>query len=297
MISSRSRRVWDWDAAELLGLPQADSLALIRQGLGRELGPDEEAAADEIWKAVDGNPLRIKQAAARAKERGQSLRDIARDLREGDPDSWFADLSSAALSVEERRMLTALILLRGSSLGAERLSEIAGSADASALLERLERLGLIESHSPRYSAHGLTVASPSFVVEEEEGPVLSRLLESLGAWAEERQTRPEALLEELPAVLVAIRLAARAGRWKDAIRLGRAVDAALAWSRRWDAWGSTLSLVLEAALRTEDPDTEAWALHQLGTLAASEATATRRSSRSATRRRSATSEATRTAQR
>jgi len=65
VFSSRARTVWDWDAYELAGLPLADSLALVRQELGRELEQDEKAAAEEIWQAVGGNRGEGTRTAAR----------------------------------------------------------------------------------------------------------------------------------------------------------------------------------------------------------------------------------------
>ena len=51
------------------------------------------------------------------------------------------------------------------------------------------------------------------------------------------------------------------------IALGRAIDGAFAWGRRWETWGAVLVTVLRAAREDADAGAEAWALHQLGTRA------------------------------
>jgi hypothetical protein len=54
-------------------------------------------------------------------------------------------------------------------------------------------------------------------------------------------------------------------RHEQTIRIGRAIDPALAYGQRWSDWEAVLLLVLDSARQIHDPEAEAWALHQLGT--------------------------------
>ena len=74
-------------------------------------------------------------------------------------------------------------------------------------------------------------------------------------------------MTEAPALLALMRWAVQAGRFRETIRLGRAIDHAFALCRRFGGWEQIVKLVHGAALSTGDRESEAWALHQLGTRA------------------------------
>jgi len=84
-------------------------------------------------------------------------------------------------------------------------------------------------------------------------------------WAEGQQQARDCLLEEADPILRALAWGAGAGRWAEVLRLGRAVEGALALGGRWSAWAQVQRWALQAAQALGERAAEAWALHQLGT--------------------------------
>ncbi len=151
------------------------------------------------------------------------------------------------------------------SLGVEHIEALAGYGSASAAVT-LESRHEARSHSPRYS---LTAGLSDAFDERELAPELDRALEHFISWGEDeaRAGRRDAVLRETAALVALLERAAAAGRSDDVVRLGLAIEGALAWGNRWQAWARVLELVLTAARETGDSPAEAAALHQLGTRA------------------------------
>lgn len=135
---------------------------------------------------------------------------------------------------------------------------------------------MIASASPRYRIAGalndLTESAPGSSSEPPEwsGPLdaeRDRALAYFTRWALAHRPQPARVLAEAPALLQLLRDAESSGRTRELIALGRAVDAAFAWGRRWEVWGALLTDVLDAAHTSGDLEAQAWARHQLGTRA------------------------------
>ena len=77
------------------------------------------------------------------------------------------------------------------------------------------------------------------------------------------------LVQQEGAVLAALRCAADAECWHEALRLIRHAEPAFATSARWGAWKVVLEHALAAGRETGDRSVEGWALHQLGVRALS----------------------------
>ena len=266
LLASTQRRLWgEGRSLALRGLPPDDALALLERELGRPLAAEEREQAAAICALLEGHPLRVLQAAALAREEGLSLAQVRERLTARAPSQALADQALEALPEPERRILAVLAALDGAPLSADHLAALAGLADAQAALERLQHFGLVQAHSPRYSLTGT-------LAEEvrrwwDVGRWAERALVHFVAWAERHRTAPDRLLAEAEPILVALRWGVAAGRWADVLRLGRAVEEALALGRRWGAWEQVLRWILQAARRQRDRAAEAWALHQLGTRA------------------------------
>jgi hypothetical protein len=171
----------------------------------------------------------------------------------------------ATRSEDEQRVLAALAVPMGASVGEEHLNELAGVADARPALESLQRRKLVQAHSPRYS---LTGSMDEALREEWDlTPWYERALVYFATWAEEQRHAPDRVLEEADAILGVLQRSAQEGRWVGTVRLGRVVEGPLAVRGHWGAWAETLERELEAARQLGDRAAKAWSLHQSGTRA------------------------------
>ena len=269
VVASREHVLWDGPALALAGLPQHDAVAVIEQELGHPLDVDERRSADRICAALGGHPLHLREAMALVVERRADLATIARQLIAA-PNAVAQVMELVggeidALSPAQCRVLAALSLLDGVTLGTDSVGALAGVPDVEALLKPLERLGLVSRHSPRWSAAPSLTSEDLGPLREWRKEARSNLVHSLLSWAETHRATPTELLVELSALLVALRLAHNDEMLAETIRLGRAIEPALVLSRRWDSWEQALLRVRDAAERLGDDATSAWALHELGT--------------------------------
>ncbi|OQY20120.1 MAG: hypothetical protein B6I35_10795 [Anaerolineaceae bacterium 4572_32.2] len=266
VLGSPERRLWEKDQAmELGGLPPKDALTLVERRLGRPLTSQERPAARALCTALRGHPLHLIQAAALAREKGLSLTEVARQARTPSPVKALATQVLDALSKPERQILAVLALLKETSLPAEHLAAITGLADVGPASQMLLRRGLAQAHSPRYSLTG--DLAQTLEQKWNLAPWGERALAHFTAWAEGQQQTPNHLLEEADAILQTLKWAVGSDRWAEVVRLGRAIEGALALGGRWGAWAQVLRWILQAAQAVGEQAAEAWAMHQLGTQA------------------------------
>ena len=266
LLASPERRLWgEGRAVALRGLPPGDAQALVERELGRPLTPEERTAAQNLCTALEGHPLRLLQAAAMAREEGRSLAEVARRTQIPSPVEALTAETLNALPKPERQVLAALAALGGAPLPADHLAALAGLPNVAPALETLLRRGLVQAHSPRYSLAG--ALGEDLQQMWDLTPWAERTLAYFTTWAERHRSASDRLLEEADAILQALKWAAGAGCWKEVLRLGWAVEGALALGRRWGAWAQVLQWVLQAARVLGDRAAEAWSLHQLGSRA------------------------------
>jgi hypothetical protein len=260
VLVARERPLGEGARVAVGGLTLPDAVRLVEQELGRPLDPAERSGAEDLWRRLDGHPFKLRQAAADVREGSRTFAALASALTAGSPTPALADLLRAELSPGEAAILSQLAALRGETLGIEHVIAMTGQPKAA--IGALEARRLIASGSPRFrlaGALGDTVAPDDLAVR--------RLTEHLVGWARANRGRPATLLAEAPALLALWRGAVTDGRDRDVVELGRAIDAAFSWGRRWGTWGLLLDSVLRSALRVGDQGAEAWALHALGTRA------------------------------
>src|SRR5215211_277558 len=268
LSASTERRLWSGGRTiALRGLPSEDALALIERELGRPLADEDRTTVQELYTALEGYPLRLLQLSALVRDDGISLADVAERMRQyaGSAVKAFTEQTLAERSEPERRVLAALAVPMGASVGEEHLNELAGVADARPALESLQQRRLVQAHSPRYS---LTGSLDEALWEEWDlTPWNERALAHFATWAEEQRHSTERVIEEADAILGVLQRSAQEGRWAGALRLGRVVEGPLAVRGHWGAWAETLEQELEAARQLGDRAAEAWSLHQSGTRA------------------------------
>src|SRR5215211_6231281 len=251
----------------LRGLPSEDALALIERELGRPLADEDRTTVQELYTALEGYPLRLLQLSALVRDDGISLAEVTERLQPhaGSVGEALTAQVLATRSEDEQRVLAALAVPMGASVGEEHLNELAGVADARPALESLQRRKLVQAHSPRYSLRGSL--DETLREEWDLTPWNEQALVHFAISAEEQRHDPERVLEEADAILGVVQGAAQNGRWEGVLRLGRATEGQLAVRGHWGAWAQTLEWELEAARQLEDRAAEAWSLHQSGTRA------------------------------
>jgi hypothetical protein len=268
LSAATERRLWSGGRTiALRGLPSEEALALIERELGHPLGEDDRLIVQQLYATLEGYPLRLLQLGALVRDDGISLAEVAERLQQHARSAAkaFTEQTLAERSEPERRVLAALAVPMGASLDEEHLNELAGVADARPVLESLQQRKLVQAHSPRYSLTGSL--DEALRAEWDLTPWHERALAHFATWAEEQRQAPDRVLEVADAIIGVLRQAAQEGRWQAALRLGRAVEGALAVRGRWGAWAQTLEWELEAARQLEDRAAEAWSLHQSGTRA------------------------------
>ncbi|HEX8245637.1 MAG TPA: hypothetical protein VF541_19145, partial [Longimicrobium sp.] len=132
--SSEERRgPADVRALRLAGLPAADALALLEREVGRPLAPAELDDARALVAAAGGNPLRLIQAAAAARDDGVPFSDLARRAGGASPPS--------APEGDAAPVLALLAAFGGAPVSARLLADVAGG-EVDAVLAALERRGM-----------------------------------------------------------------------------------------------------------------------------------------------------------
>ena len=177
-------------------------------------------------------------------------------------DAATAQQELAPLPDEEKRVLSALAAVGGGPLTLPHLAALADVEDPRPALNALLERKLVLAHGSRYRLRGDLETLLSSIWDL--SPWCERALAYFLLWAEARREDPAALLEEAGVLRRLLDWAAESGRHAEALRLGRALDAALGVSGRWSAWAQALTRVRVAAEALQDRAAEGWALHQLG---------------------------------
>lgn len=240
---------------QLAGLPEADARILLERRLKRPLSADEQPAAHDIWTSVGGNPLLLIQAAALVDGGQTTVVALAQKLQLDGP-SQLGTEAIAACTTDEKQLLATLASLGDSAVAQTHIAAIAGQPDAAAKLRSLADRGLVQSHSPSFTA----VNNVAGALPREASATLERVVN----WASGAGSK-EDLVSAAPLIQHAMGMAADAGRWQDVFKLSRAIETELAASGRWGAWKSVLNQALTAARKEGSLADEGWALHQLGT--------------------------------
>jgi hypothetical protein len=269
LVASPERRLWgEGRAVALRGLPTADALAFLERALGRALSEGDRPTAEALCAALEGQPLGLLQLAALVRDDGLSLADVAQWLRRyaGSAAEAVTEQALAERSEPERRVLAALAAPVGASLKVRRVSALAGLADARPELDSLQRRGLVQEDD-----RGYMLLAGSLEEElrrtQDLTPWAEQALEHFTTWAQRHLDDVEALTEEADSFLGILEWGAEAGHWAEVLRLGRAIEGALAVGGQWGAWERVLGWELQAARALGDRAAEGWALHQLGTRA------------------------------
>jgi hypothetical protein len=266
LLSSTERNLWgEGEAIQLRGLPESESLKLFEKELSRPLSDQEKPTAIKICSALQGHPLQILQAAALARENGKSLENLLAEISgEKTENKSMAYVGLAHLSASEKQILALLAAAGGHIVPQEHINGIFKGGANQKDLQRLTALGLVQSHSPRYSISDTLVSaiSTAWDITSWQDVLLNHAINWLG------QQPASALVEESSGLLIhTIKSAGERKKWREVIQLGRLLEKFMVYYKRWQAWMDILNLILTAAKALKDSKVTAWALHQLGSRA------------------------------
>jgi hypothetical protein len=266
VVASSEARLRGDAALELGGLPAEAGIALLEREVGHRFTAAEGLASARISDVFGGHPLSLVQTAGLVTEQGQTLETLAEKLAES-PHEKLVELLLASLSEAELRVLTALAAVGGASIKVEHLSVLADVEPVEPVLVSLQRRGLLRRDDERARVAGLARINRKL-----------QQISDLSSWAEKAMhlfvglakgdLSPEDVLDDLGAIFNVLSWADNNQRWREALELVKVAETGLVLARRFDAWGQALERALDASRKLNDPQAEAWALHQLGTRAA-----------------------------
>lgn len=261
LATRRHDRASEARALQLVGLSSEQAVRLLEREVGRPLESADSAVAETICTSLEGDPLRIRQAAALVRDRAISLEELARDVV---PHNLLAELT-ASIGDKERRALLALAALPGLPLPPQHIAGLAEITDIEPSISMLFARGLVVRAQSRYRvADGVR---DRLRRTEDLKPWGHRAITYFTAWAERNRRNPETLLDQVEALVRVQQHAVDTKRWGEVLQLGRIVEGALILDARWGAWAVLLQHCLAAARATGDQATEGWALHQNGSRA------------------------------
>ncbi len=259
VLATTERALWgEGRSLPLGGLPPAESLALIERELGRPLTPQEQSSAQSLYDALKGNPDRLLKVADSVR-RGQSFQTIQQSLAHAP----ITPILLTGLATPEMRVLSVVALGRRAAIPLEHIAPLAGLPDAGPTLQALQQRRLVQAHSPRYSLTG--ALAQELWRDWDLTPWADRALDYFIQWAEAQIADPRRMFDSLDVILSLLEWAVGKQRWAQVLRLGRAIQAALALALRWGAWLQVLNWILMAARALGEKLAEGWALHQIGT--------------------------------
>lgn len=266
ITTSRERHLWgEGRSMAVPGLPAQEAIELFERELGRSLADGERASAETLCADLKGNPMLILRAAALAREQRRAITSIPRQRLGIAPTRGLIDEAIAPLNESERQMLGALAALESASVHADHLVALSRLADAQAVLDGLQRRGLVQACESRYSL--TTDLSEALQRVWDLTPWRERALAYFSSWIEKNKRAHKGVLQETIAIQNILKWAVKAGRWEEVIKLGRAVEDTLILGGRWDAWEHTLQWMLKAGRALGRIAAVGFALHQLGTRA------------------------------
>ena len=274
VLISTTRLYWQEVAAiALKGLPLPETTTLIQNELGRSLSESEAAAAKHLWQALDGNPLQIRRAAAKAKaleqenpdDDSQALILLVQSMQSSpnssDPETALFQSSTRRLSKAQKTALSLLGAMAGIALSAEQALAITQVPETATALSQLADLHLVELSGDGYRICEdlATTVQQSFDVQPQLARAIQYFIEQSTANLD--QSNSSAAMTHL------LEWTQQTGQWQQSLSLARCLDQPLSMSAQWTQWQQVLNHGLQAAQQLGDRQSEAWALHQLGTQA------------------------------
>jgi len=259
-LASPERCLWgEGHCIELEGLPEKEAFLLLERELGRTLNPQETPSAEKFYQIAKGHPLYLIQGAALV-HHGSTFTEVADKFHESE-DEFFKNIL-LKLNETQQQILSLLAASGDAPFPALHLKSMCQRKDMDDAIKNLLSLRLIQTHSPAYSLTGSLATSIGRTTNLKEWE--DRIRNYFMQWIRQNPPLPD-ITDALHLLLSILEKNNREKRWNDVITLGRVVEKALIFEKRWSAWARVLELILNAARSLGNRSVQGWALHQLGT--------------------------------
>src|SRR2546429_7381698 len=127
LLATRERTLWGSGQVQAVGgLAKDASLELFEREIGRLLLAGEQPAFEQLWSALEGNPLELIQAAAAERETHQSLTELAGADFASPPGERISAQLVMGLGPDERKVLGLLASVYDAALPASHVAAITG---------------------------------------------------------------------------------------------------------------------------------------------------------------------------
>ncbi|RAY12814.1 hypothetical protein DPM19_22610 [Actinomadura craniellae] len=257
VFTAREPSPWsEGQAFQLAGFARDDAFALLERGLNRPLYARELPAAQALWEATRGVPLRLVRAAALAGRPG-GTGELPKP----------AELDSLLPAIVEtldpaERDVAAVLALAGAN-GVDGRALVALVPDG--LAAACRRLAAFGVSVPTERGHRLAPdTGPELADALRPAPAeLAALADRLRAWFAEPDREPADITEHAGLVAGLADALVAADRARDAVALTRAAAPRAALALRMAAWGRILDRGKAAAERAGDRRGLAYFTHEL----------------------------------
>jgi outer membrane biosynthesis protein TonB len=252
-------------ALTLAGLSQGAAREVLAHELGRRPQLEEAGSAVSICERLAGNPLRISQIAALAREQQRPLATIAAAIGAERTDQAFQTYLLAPLSEIEKTVLSAVCAFAGAPVDAALIGAITGIPGAETVLRRLRGLRLLAGTGDLYEAPSPGEKAPT----AERKRWAAKTIPYLDDWFTRYGADLRSVGERIEPALAAIGIAVNAGELvhrQALIGLCSAVGSACALCAQWGLAFAILEAGIDVAKLAGDRDAEARGNDLKGTL-------------------------------
>jgi hypothetical protein len=252
------------------GLPRADAIALFAHIAQITPTPNDQRALDQICHRLEDVPLAIVTLARWVHAKNVSLADALSAVQPAQPNGLARAFAAviASLSNHARTLLELAAHIRGAMLDRAALINASGleTRAASAAVDELLALGLIQAHSPEVSVHPALRDWARQNIPA-DAPRVARLNEIILSEAQRHARDLNYLRAQFGNLIGGLIASAEAGNIAQVAAFARALVPVLVLSGAWDVWQFVFERVFTIATQREDRALLGWASHELGTRA------------------------------
>ncbi|MFE4669410.1 ATP-binding protein [Streptomyces sp. NPDC056716] len=237
---------------EVRGLGQEAALDLLSRALRRPLTDEERPLAADLWRATDGIPLRLVQAAAAA------LSGAAQRLPRPGEIAGLVPVLLRRLDTPSTRVVRLLAAFGDAGLAPGHIGSITdtGGSAADRCRELAERGLLTGTDDGAYRCTAEVVAE---IRRQPPTPLpVTRIARHFITWLGRPDTTPADVARVSEALERAAALLQQAGHPELAVAVTRAAAPAMARSLRFGAWGRLLDRGRDTSRAAGDRDAEAY---------------------------------------